>query len=1545
MNAHPRRSIRRYRWALLLPVLLLADMAFADTFTFRDNNALPSGGGKSICSGSWSRSGSVFTCSGTLTLDAGDILEVRTGGGESLTDITIVANSISLSSNTIGTAAKNISLQTSFGNITATGTNSIAGSVTTSSGAINLSGTSVSGSVTGSGTATLSGGSIAGNLSIAGNITSNGTTIGGNVASNFGVISLTAGSVGGAVSSGGSINTNGTLVNGSLTSNSGTVNLSGGSVGGVVRSGCCNVTTNGTDLLAGARSDSSGLSITGGTIAGSFVAANNPAIFSGVTMTSGSVSGASTVTFSNSAVGSAQNSVTVTSVSGPVTLNNSTVYGNLTAPSYSTIFVNSPSTVIGTCVPNSTPANACSPSNGAVTEILSWSLDEAAWSGAANEVVDASGNGLNGSVFNGANTADGAPALPAQNSLGTCAYGSFNSAANQYVQRAHNDLLTLQDRFTIGLWVKPNTLPASGLMSILSKDENYEFHLKPNGTVNWWWQTTGPNATREFDSNVALTPGQWSHVLIRFAPGDQRIYINGNLAGQANFSGTPRANSDPLQLGQDQGLAGRYFNGQLDELRIYSGALSEAAISALVAERHQCELALQCFNDDFGRASLGGDWSVASRGATAFTPTIASARMRLTSNQGNVATSSTLQRLFPAAGNYIQLQFKHYAYNGSGADGIAVVLSDASITPQPGAFGGPLGYGTRGDAANPGFAGGWLGVGIDEYGNFSTEGGSPDDGPGQRNDSVAIRGSGSGSAGYRYIAGTPANLNPAIDAAASTSAGPGHTYRITVDGRVDGQALVTVERDSGAGFMVLPNLDAVNALAAFGQAALPENFYLSLTGSTGGSTNIHELDDLQVCATTINPVDQQVDHFEFLYVDPALTCNPHPITIRACRNADCSSLYTGPVSVTLAPSSGWNATGDASVSDGNLLEFQGGVANLRLGHSVAEVVTVGASFPTPPVAPNSQTLCSTPNCQITYADSGFLIDVPNTLAAKPTPASITAVRRSPDAPRDCVPTFQGVDRTISLTSAYTNPAIGSRAVMVSDSGSAATATPTSIALSFDATGRAPFSVRYEDAGLITLSASYIGSEGTGDAGVALVGSDTFVSKPYGLLLQTNTSSSCTDPDITCPVFSDDVRAGDPFDLHISAVAWQRDGEALTATELADNLITPNFQMDDIGLSSLVVGPSNGVNGEVMPGNYDHLQVETTTVPTAISEVGVFNLIATPMADYIEEGEVVSGGTSGLVGRFIPAYLSASGSASLTPSCGSAFSYQGQPMEFAASREPLLTVSGHNRQGAVTQNYDRGAFWRLSAPAVGSYSSTTGTSVDPRLVTQGTVNLSTEGADDGDGARGYRWSGEQLLYSPAAVPVADDVPFMARVNQTFVAASLTDADGACYGTGAACEDFSYPFTDDPGSEVRLGRLRISNAHGSELQALSLPLTVESWQATAMGSSFAPEGLDNCTVALLGAPVLDSFSGNLTAGETTASLSGPAAGIGVIGLTAPGAGNDGSVRLSFAGLPAPALPPTWLHYDWNGNGREMAKGLATFGIYRGAAPLIFRREMYR
>ena len=945
-----------------------------------------------------------------------------------------------------------------------------------------------------------------------------------------------------------------------------------------------------------------------------------------------------------------------------------------------------------------------------------------------------------------------------------------------------------------------------------------------------------------------------------------------------------------------------------------------------------------CVTDNFNRTSLGtSDWTVTNRNGSFGDPRIVGNRLRLTDNSGNVATAATFQRLLPATSNYVQVQFKYYAYNGNGADGVAVIFSNASTTPQPGGYGGSLGYAQLNGTS--GFAGGWLGVALDEYGNFSNPTETRNGGPGFRPDSVSIRGSGSGTSGYAYLDGTAANLNPGIDVSGST-AGPGHTYRITLDSTVSGRTMVTVERNTGSGFTTL--VPAFDALAKSGQAQLPSNFFMSLTGSTGGSNNIHELDDFQICATRMNPIGQQIDHFELSYSGTALTCNPQPVTIRACLNSSCSSLFTDPVTVTLTPSSYWSAIAPAT-GGGNTITFSGGTAQARLSVATAGTVVVGVTGSDPVAKAYGTTVCSTSGCRITYADSGLLLQVPNMLAAKPTAATLSAVRKADDA-LQCVPAFANVTRSVKFTSAYSNPTTGTQPVVVN--GIDVRGTPVPVDLNFDATGTAPLTVRYNDAGQMKLTARYEGSGGTADDGLLLeqrTVDGLFVSRPYGLCLET--ASTCSGANASCAVFPGGIRAGDSFPLNVRAVGWESDGEALTAAQLCSgNITTPNFQLAGIALASSLRAPTGGATGSMTPDSYSHALGNQTAVTTSISEVGVFAIIATPSTSYL--GQAVSGGTSGLVGRFIPAYLGVTGSARLRPSCGNAFSYQGQAMEVASNRQPTLTITGRNRAGGITTNYDRSApsqgdFWKLSAPAAGSYSSVTGAAArDARLLRQGTVSQSVTGANDGDGARTYSWTGEQWLYQLASVPSSDDYPFRAKLRQSFAASLLTDADGACYGTGSGCMAFSYDFEDDAnnnlGSEVRLGRLRIGNAHGSELQSLTLPLAIESWRDVA-GGSFQPEGLDTCTN--LGTPALDTYTGNLSLGETTATPGALTGGEGSLVLSAPGIGNDGSVQVSFPNSPA------WLQYPWDGANRQLARGLASFGIYRGAAPLIFRRELYR
>ena len=273
-----------------------------------------------------------------------------------------------------------------------------------------------------------------------------------------------------------------------------------------------------------------------------------------------------------------------------------------------------------------------------------------------------------------------------------------------------------------------------------------------------------------------------------------------------------------------------------------------------------------CVCDNFGRPNLNpstifnSNWLLSTSSGSFGIPKIVNqGRLELTDNTGNNATAATVPGIFPAAGNYISVEFKQYAYSGSGADGIAVTLSDYSIAPTPGAFGGSLGYAQK--TGINGFAGGWIGVALDEYGNYENntegrQGGTPPC-AGTCPNSVGIRGSGSGTTGYPWLAG---NTSAAVAVAVPGSAAPapGNLYQIIIDARnyTSGThtALVSVNRDTttqtGANYTaVVTPFDAYIVNPA--QAAVPVNWQISFTGSTGGSTDIHEIGNLRICSQTI----------------------------------------------------------------------------------------------------------------------------------------------------------------------------------------------------------------------------------------------------------------------------------------------------------------------------------------------------------------------------------------------------------------------------------------------------------------------------------------------------------------------------------------------------------------------------------------------------------------------------------------------------------------------------------------------------------------------
>ncbi|MEX2354019.1 MAG: LamG-like jellyroll fold domain-containing protein, partial [Gammaproteobacteria bacterium] len=222
----------------------------------------------------------------------------------------------------------------------------------------------------------------------------------------------------------------------------------------------------------------------------------------------------------------------------------------------------------------------------------SYRMDEFNWTGTAGEVIDSSGNDLHGTAVNGITTSNLNPAI--NSNPGTCHYGVFDGV-DDYVQVGHDALLNMTTALTIGVWINPASLPGSGLMTILSKDDNYEFHLKPSGVVNWWWSNSSAEI-REFDSTVAISTSDtsgpagngWHHVAIVYSQTGQTIYINGVASGTASFtSETLINNTGPLLIGADVGPM-RFFDGLIDEVNIFQGAMSGAEVVDLMNQTRPC---------------------------------------------------------------------------------------------------------------------------------------------------------------------------------------------------------------------------------------------------------------------------------------------------------------------------------------------------------------------------------------------------------------------------------------------------------------------------------------------------------------------------------------------------------------------------------------------------------------------------------------------------------------------------------------------------------------------------------------------------------------------------------------------------------------------------------------------------------------------------------------------------------------------------------------------------------------------------------------------
>ncbi|MCX5644781.1 MAG: tetratricopeptide repeat protein [Phycisphaerae bacterium] len=204
-----------------------------------------------------------------------------------------------------------------------------------------------------------------------------------------------------------------------------------------------------------------------------------------------------------------------------------------------------------------------------------WKLDESEGTKAA----DSSGNGHNATVR-------GNPKWqPSGGKIGGAIALSGNGDCLEVADESAFDATA---GVTVAAWIKANALDKPW-QAIVTKGEGAWRIQRNNETSTLEFACTGVRIPggNEYGSllgNKAITLGEWHHIAGVYDGKKMYIYVDGVLDTSQEASGPIGTDDNPVLIGENGQFPGRFWNGLIDEVRVYNFGLPEAQIQQLYRE-------------------------------------------------------------------------------------------------------------------------------------------------------------------------------------------------------------------------------------------------------------------------------------------------------------------------------------------------------------------------------------------------------------------------------------------------------------------------------------------------------------------------------------------------------------------------------------------------------------------------------------------------------------------------------------------------------------------------------------------------------------------------------------------------------------------------------------------------------------------------------------------------------------------------------------------------------------------------------------------------
>ncbi len=153
-----------------------------------------------------------------------------------------------------------------------------------------------------------------------------------------------------------------------------------------------------------------------------------------------------------------------------------------------------------------------------------------------------------------------------------------------------NDLVTVADAnsldfttaMTLEAWVRPTALGNAWRTAVMKeRTSGASYALYANGTGGTKVPTGEIFTTtyREAGASTQLAATTWTHIAATYNGTTLAVYVNGSQAGQLVTSGSITVGTGALRIGGNS-IWGEWFQGDIDEVRVYNRALAATEIQA-----------------------------------------------------------------------------------------------------------------------------------------------------------------------------------------------------------------------------------------------------------------------------------------------------------------------------------------------------------------------------------------------------------------------------------------------------------------------------------------------------------------------------------------------------------------------------------------------------------------------------------------------------------------------------------------------------------------------------------------------------------------------------------------------------------------------------------------------------------------------------------------------------------------------------------------------------------------------------------------------------